>query len=77
VHRLVRGQPRPCKGIAHRMRFIEKLSVGKAREGLARGEALRSLGEEGSEFQARGEIKMVGDCCSILLPILEAGRRWR
>jgi hypothetical protein len=42
------------------MRFIKKLSVGKAREGLARGEALRSLGEGGSEIQARGEIEMVG-----------------
>jgi len=68
VHRLVRGQARPCKGIAHRMRFIEKRFVGKPGEGLARGEAQRSLGEEGSEIQARREIEKVGgwrsDCAT-------------
>ena len=68
MHRLVCGQARPCKGIAHRMRFIEKLLVGKPGEGLARGEALRSLGEEGSEIQARREIENVGgwrsDCAT-------------
>ena len=44
VHRLVGGQPRARQRIAHRTRFIKKLSVGKAGEGLARREALRRLG---------------------------------
>ena len=68
VHRLVRGESRPCQGIAHRVRFSQKLSVGKAGERLARGEALRSLGEERSEIQARREIEKVGgwrsDCAT-------------
>jgi hypothetical protein len=50
------------------MRFIKKLSVGKIRESLARGEALRSRGEEGSEIQARREIEKMGgwrsDCAT-------------
>ncbi len=50
------------------MRLIKKLAVGKAREGLARREALRSLGEQRSEVQARREIEKVGgwrsDCAT-------------
>ena len=68
MHRLVRREARPCQRIARRMRFIQKLSVGKAGEGLARGEALRSLGEEGPEIQARREIEKLGgwrsDCAT-------------
>ena len=68
MHRLVRGEAGPCKRIAHRMRFIQKLLVGKARESLARGEALRGLGEERAEIQARREIEMLGgwrsDCAT-------------
>ena len=47
---------------------MSKLSVRKAGEGLARGEALRSLGEKRSEIQARREIERVGgwrsDCAT-------------
>ena len=68
MNRLVRSEARLCKGIAHRMRFIKKLLVGKASEGLACGEALRSLGEECSEIQARREIEKLGgwrsDCAT-------------
>ena len=68
VHRLVGGEARPCKGIAHRMHFIKKLLVGKPGEGLARGEALSRLGEQRAEIQARREIENVGgsrsDCAT-------------
>ena len=50
------------------MRFIQKLSVRKAGESLARGEARRRLGEKRSEIQARREIEKVGgwrsDCAT-------------
>ena len=68
VHRLIGGQPGARQRIAHRTRFIKKLSVGKAGEGLARGEALRRLGEKRSEIQGRREIEKVGgwrsDCAT-------------
>ena len=68
VHRLVGGEAGACNGIAHRMRFMEKLLVGKPGKGLPRGEALRSLGEQRSEIQARREIEKVGgwrnDCAT-------------
>jgi hypothetical protein len=68
VHRLVRSQAGFCEGIAHGMRLAEELRVGKPGEGLARGEALLSLGEERSEIQARREIEKVGgwrsDCAT-------------
>ena len=68
VHRLVGGEPGARQRVANRTHFIEKLSVGKAREGLARGKALRSLGEERSEIQARRVIEMAGgwrsDCAT-------------
>ena len=47
---------------------MSKLSVRNAGEGLARGEALRRLGEERAEIQARREIEKVGgwrsDCAT-------------
>jgi hypothetical protein len=68
VHRLVGAEPRARQRIAHRTRFIKKLSVGKAGEGLARGEARRGRGEKRSEVQARREIEKVGgwrsDCAT-------------
>ena len=68
VHRLVGGEPGARQRIAYRMHFSQKLSVGKAGEGLARGEALRRLGEKRSEIQARREIEKVGgwrsDCAT-------------
>ena len=68
VHGLVRGEPGARQRIAHRMRFMEKLLVGKPGKGLPRGEALRSLGEQRSEIQARREIEKVGgwrnDCAT-------------
>ena len=68
MHRLVRGEAGARQRIARRMRLIKKLPVGKAGEGLARGKALRSLGEERAEIQARREIERVGgwrsDCAT-------------
>ena len=68
VHRLVRGEPGARQRLAHRMRFIKKLCVRKAGEGLARGEARRRLGEKRSEIQGRREIEKVGgwrsDCAT-------------
>ena len=68
VHRLVRGEAGFGKGIAHGMRLAKKLCVRKAGECFPRGEALRSLGEERSEIQARREIEKVGgwrsDCAT-------------
>ena len=68
VHRLGGGEAGARQRIAHRMRFIKELSVGKAGEGLARGEALRGLGEERSEIQARRAMEKVGgwrsDCAT-------------
>ena len=46
VHRLVRREAGARQRIAYRLHFIQELSVGKAGEGLARGEALRGLGEK-------------------------------
>ena len=47
---------------------MSKLSVRKAGEGLARGEALRRVGQERAEIQARREIEKVGgwrsDCAT-------------
>ena len=68
VHRLVGGEPGARQRVAHRTRFIKKLPVGKAGEGLPRGEALRRLGEKRSEIQGRREIEKVGgwrsDCAT-------------
>ena len=68
MHRLVRGEPGARQRIAHRMRFTKKLCVGKAGEGLARGEALRRPGEKRAEIQARREIEKLGgwrsDCAT-------------
>ena len=68
VHRLVGGEPGARQGIAHRARFMSKLCVGKAGEGLASGETPRGLGEKRSEIQARREIEKVGgwrsDCAT-------------
>src|ERR1700741_5568618 len=68
VHRLVRGEAGARQSIAHRMHFTKKLSVRKARKGLARGEAPRSLREERSEIQARRETEKAGgwrsDCAT-------------
>jgi len=68
VYRLVRREAGARQRIAHRMHFIKKLCVRKAGEGLARGEALRRLGEKRSEIQARREIEKVGgwrsDCAT-------------
>jgi hypothetical protein len=68
MHRLVLGEAGARQRIAHRPHFIKKLCVAKAGEGLARGEALRSPGEERSEIQARREIEKVGgwrsDCAT-------------
>lgn len=50
------------------MRLANELRVGKAGECLARGEALRGLGEKRSEIQARREIEKLGgwrsDCAT-------------
>ena len=68
VHRLVRGEAGARQCIAHRVHFLQELFVGKAGEGLARGEALRRFGEERAEIQARREIENVGgwrrDCAT-------------
>ena len=68
VHRLGGGEPGARQRIAHRTRLIKKLSVGKAGEGLARGEALRRLGEKRAEIQGRRETEKVGgwrsDCAT-------------
>ena len=68
VHGLVRGEPGARQRIAYRMHFIRKLSVGKAGESLARGEALRRSGEKRAEIQARREIEKLGgwrsDCAT-------------
>jgi hypothetical protein len=68
VHRLVGGEPGARQRVAHRTHFIKKRSVGKAGKGLARGEALRRLGQKRSEIQARREIEKVGgsrsDCAT-------------
>jgi hypothetical protein len=68
VHRLVGGEPGARQRVAHGTRFIKKLPVGKAGEGLPRGEALRRLGEKRAEIQARREIEKVGgwrsDCAT-------------
>ncbi len=68
VHWLAGGEPGARQRIAHRTHFIQKRSVGKAGEGLARGEALRRLGEKRSEVQGRREIEKLGgwrsDCAT-------------
>ena len=68
VDGLVGGEPGARQRIAYRIYFIKKLFVRKAGESLARGEALRSLGEKRSEIQARREIERVGgwrsDCAT-------------
>ena len=68
MHRLAGGEAGARQCIAHRLHVIRKLAVGNAGEGLARGEALRRLGEERAEIQARREIERVGgwrsDCAT-------------
>ena len=68
MHRLVRGQAGFCERGANGMRLGQELRVGEAGERLARGEALRSLGEQRSEIQARREIEKAGgwrsDCAT-------------
>jgi hypothetical protein len=68
VHRLVGGEPGARQGIPNRARFTSELRVGKPGKRLARGEALRRLGEERAEIQARREIEKVGgwrsDCAT-------------
>ena len=68
VHGLVGGEAGLGKGIAHRMRIGKKVFERDAGERLARGEALRRLGEERPEIQARREIEKVGgwrsDCAT-------------
>ena len=68
VHRLVGGEAGARQRIAHRAGGGEEISKAHPRKGLARGEALRRLGEKRSEIQARREIEKVGgwrsDCAT-------------
>ncbi len=68
VHRLVGGEAGARQRIAHRVGGAEEIRKAHPRKGLARGEALRSLGEERPEIQARREIEKVGgwrsDCAT-------------
>ena len=68
VHRLVGGEAGARQRIAHRAGSGEEILKAYPWKGLARGKALRSLGEERSEIQARREIEKVGgwrsDCAT-------------
>jgi hypothetical protein len=68
VHRLVLGETGLCERIAHGMRLAEEPRIAQARECFPRGEALRRLGEERAEVQARREIEKAGgwrsDCAT-------------
>ena len=68
MHRFVGGEPGARQRVAHRMRIGQELCERNTRERLARGEALRRLGEERSEIQARRVIEKVGgwrrDCAT-------------
>ena len=68
VHRFVGGEAGARQRIAHGSGGGEKILEPHPRKGLARGEALRRLGEERSEIQARREIEKVGgwrsDCAT-------------
>jgi len=68
VHGLVGGEPGARQRIADGVRIVDEFAERNARERLARGEALRGLGEKRSEIQARREIEKVGgwrsDCAT-------------
>ena len=68
VHRLVGGEAGATQRIAHRAGCGEEITKAYLRKGLARGKALRSLGEQRSEIQARRETEKVGgwrnDCAT-------------
>ena len=68
VRRLVGGEAGARQRIAHGAGGGEEIPKAHPRKGLARGEALRRLGEERSEIQARREIEKVGgwrsDCAT-------------
>ena len=60
VHRLVGGKAGARQRIAHRAGGGDEIAKADSWKGLARGKALRSLGEQRSEIQARREIEKVG-----------------
>ena len=68
VNRLVRGEAGARQRVAHGVGGGEEILEAHPREGVARGEAPRRLGEERSEIQARREIENVGgwrsDCAT-------------
>ncbi len=68
VHRLVGGEAGASQRIAHRAGGGEEVPEACPWKCLARGKALRSLGEQRSEIQARREIEKVGgwrnDCAT-------------
>ena len=68
VHRLVRSEAGARQRIAHRAHGSEEIPKAHPRKGFARGKALRSLGEERSEIQARRVIEKLGgwrsDCAT-------------
>ena len=68
VHRLVGGEAGATQRIAHRAGRGEEITKADPWKGLARGKALRSLGEQRSEIQARRETEKVGgwrnDCAT-------------
>ena len=68
VHRLVGGEAGATQRIAHGAGRSEEILKAHPRKGLARGVALRCLGEQRSEIQARREIENVGgwrsDCAT-------------
>ena len=68
MHRLVGGEAGATQRIAYRARCGEEFTKAYPWKGLARGKALRSLGEQRSESQARRETEKLGgwrnDCAT-------------
>ena len=60
MDRLVRAKAGAGQCVSHAARRGVESLEARARKRLARGEALRRLGEERSEIQARREMEKVG-----------------
>ena len=71
MDRLVGGEAGAAQRIAHRVGCGEELTEAHPWKGLARGKALRGLGEKRSEIQARREIEKMGgwrsDCATTFM----------